>query len=115
MVDLDFGEVTRTVSLALIRGPDVTNLTEFSTSAIVRRLESWQVRLRKLEGERCRMRPLNGVMISGASDWPVSSANVFQAIYQAETRRSPEGVPDPSQRMPREAIATRTRETLHAR
>ena len=29
----------------------------------------------------------NSAIISGASDWPVSTANVFQAIYQAETRK----------------------------
>jgi predicted amidohydrolase YtcJ len=46
----------------------------------------------------------NGALISGASDWPVSTANVFQAMYQAETRKGPEGVLDPSQRMPREAM-----------
>jgi hypothetical protein len=46
----------------------------------------------------------NGGVISGASDWPVSSANVFWAIYQAETRSGPEGVLDPSQDMPREAM-----------
>ena len=46
----------------------------------------------------------NGGVISGASDWPVSSANVFWAIYQAETRKGPEGVLDPSQAMPREAM-----------
>jgi predicted amidohydrolase YtcJ len=46
----------------------------------------------------------NGAVISGASDWPVSSPNVFQAIYQAETRKGPEGVLDASQRMPREAM-----------
>jgi len=46
----------------------------------------------------------NGAIISGASDWPVSSANVFLAMYQAETRKGPEGVLDPSQRMPREAM-----------
>jgi predicted amidohydrolase YtcJ len=46
----------------------------------------------------------NGAVISGASDWPVSTANVFQAIYQAETRKGPQGVLDPSQRMPREAM-----------
>jgi len=46
----------------------------------------------------------NGGIISGASDWPVSSANVFWAIYQAETRKGPEGVLDPSQSMPREAM-----------
>jgi predicted amidohydrolase YtcJ len=46
----------------------------------------------------------NGGIISGASDWPVSTANVFRAIYQAETRRGREGVLDPSQAMPREAM-----------
>jgi predicted amidohydrolase YtcJ len=46
----------------------------------------------------------NGGIISGASDWPVSSANVFWAIYQAETRKGAEGVLDPSQAMPREAM-----------
>jgi predicted amidohydrolase YtcJ len=46
----------------------------------------------------------NGGVISGASDWPVSSANVFWAIYQAETRKGTEGVLDPAQAMPREAM-----------
>jgi hypothetical protein len=46
----------------------------------------------------------NGGVISGASDWPVSSANVFWAIYQAETRKGPEGVLDAAQDMPREAM-----------
>ena len=46
----------------------------------------------------------NGGVISGASDWPVSTANVFRAIYQAETRKGKEGVLDPSQAMPREAM-----------
>jgi predicted amidohydrolase YtcJ len=46
----------------------------------------------------------SGGIISGASDWPVSTANVFRAIYQAETRRGPEGVLDASQDMPREAM-----------
>ena len=46
----------------------------------------------------------SGGVISGASDWPVSSANVFLAIYQAETRRGSEGILDASQDMPREAM-----------
>ncbi len=45
-----------------------------------------------------------GGTISGASDWPVSSPNVFWAIYQAETRKGPEGVLDAAQCMPREAM-----------
>jgi len=46
----------------------------------------------------------SGAIIAGASDWPVSSANVFWAIYQAETRKGPEGVLDASQDMPRLAM-----------
>jgi predicted amidohydrolase YtcJ len=46
----------------------------------------------------------NGGTISGASDWPVSTANVFRGIYQAETRKGSEGVLDASQDMPREAM-----------
>jgi predicted amidohydrolase YtcJ len=42
--------------------------------------------------------------IAGASDWPVSTANPFEAIYQAETRDGPQGVLDAGQRMPREAM-----------
>jgi predicted amidohydrolase YtcJ len=45
-----------------------------------------------------------GATISGASDWFVSSPNVFWAIYQAETRKGAEGVLDASQSMPREAM-----------
>lgn len=57
----------------------------------------------------------NGGIISGASDWPVSTANVFKAIYQAETRRGPEGVLDPPQDMPREAMFyAYTRNSAHA-
>ena len=46
----------------------------------------------------------SGAVIAGASDWPVSSANPFLAIYQAETRRGVQGVLDETQRMPREAM-----------
>jgi predicted amidohydrolase YtcJ len=46
----------------------------------------------------------NGAIISGASDWPVSTANVFQGIYKAETRKGSEGVLDASQDMPRLAM-----------
>ena len=45
-----------------------------------------------------------GAIISGASDWPVSTANVFNGIYQAETRKGPEGVLDAAQDMPRLAM-----------
>jgi predicted amidohydrolase YtcJ len=46
----------------------------------------------------------NGGVISGASDWPVSTANIFRAIYKAETRKGNEGILDASQAMPREAM-----------
>ena len=45
-----------------------------------------------------------GGMIAGASDWPVSTANVYLAIYQAETRKGPAGVLIAGQRVPREAM-----------
>ena len=45
-----------------------------------------------------------GAIISGASDWFVSSPNVFEAIYEAETRKGTEGVLDAAQCMPREAM-----------
>jgi predicted amidohydrolase YtcJ len=42
-----------------------------------------------------------GATIAGGSDWYVSSPNPFLAIYQAETRKGPEGVLGPHERMPR--------------
>ncbi len=45
-----------------------------------------------------------GAIIAGASDWPVSTPNVFQAIYRAETRKGDKGILDPHQRVPREAM-----------
>jgi predicted amidohydrolase YtcJ len=45
-----------------------------------------------------------GGEIAGASDWPVSTANPFLAIYQAETRSGPQGVLNAAERMPREAM-----------
>lgn len=42
-----------------------------------------------------------GTIICGASDWPVSTANPFEAIYNAETRLGPKGVLDSTQCMPR--------------
>jgi len=59
-------------------------------------LYEWQYPARSILDE--------GGTIAGASDWPVSTANVFRAIYQAETRKGPEGVLDASQRVPREAM-----------
>ncbi len=45
-----------------------------------------------------------GATICGASDWPVSTANPFMAIYEAETRRGRLGVLDSTQCMPRLAM-----------
>ena len=57
----------------------------------------------------------NGGIISGASDWPVSTANIFRAIYQAETRKGKEGILDASQAMPRQAMfAAYTRNSAKA-
>jgi predicted amidohydrolase YtcJ len=47
-----------------------------------------------------------GVLVAGSSDWPVSSANPFEAIYQAETRSGSKGVLNAGERMPREAMLT---------
>ena len=46
----------------------------------------------------------SGGTLAGASDWPVSTANVFAAIYQAETRTRPLGVLNPDERVPRIAM-----------
>jgi predicted amidohydrolase YtcJ len=59
-------------------------------------LYKWQYRARSLLQA--------GAVICGASDWPVSSANPFRAIYNAETRLGPEGVLDSTQCMPRIAM-----------
>ncbi|MBS0380711.1 MAG: amidohydrolase [Proteobacteria bacterium] len=45
-----------------------------------------------------------GAIIAGASDWDVTTPNVFEGIYEAETRRGTEGVLDASQDVPREAM-----------
>jgi predicted amidohydrolase YtcJ len=46
----------------------------------------------------------SGGTLAGASDWPVSTANVFAAIYQAETRSGPLGTLNAAQRVPRMAM-----------
>jgi predicted amidohydrolase YtcJ len=46
----------------------------------------------------------SGGEIAGASDWPVSTANPFAAIFQAETRSGSQGVLNAAERMPREAM-----------
>ncbi len=56
-----------------------------------------------------------GATIAGASDWNVSTPKVFQAIYQAETRKGPEGVLNAEECMPRIAMLyAYTRNAAHA-
>ena len=45
-----------------------------------------------------------GATIAGASDWPVSTAEPFMAMYMAETRDGGEGVLFANQKMPRMAM-----------
>jgi predicted amidohydrolase YtcJ len=45
-----------------------------------------------------------GAVIAGASDWNVTTPDVFKGIYEAETRRGTAGVLDAGQDMPREAM-----------
>jgi len=45
-----------------------------------------------------------GAIMAGASDWPVSSANPFEAIYVAETRKGAKGVLNADEAMPRSAM-----------
>ena len=46
-----------------------------------------------------------GAVIAGASDWPVSTPDVFKAIYQAETRKGESGEAlDARQDLPRELM-----------
>ena len=45
-----------------------------------------------------------GTVICGASDWPVSTGNPFEAMYKAETRKGLKGVLDSAQCMPRIAM-----------
>ena len=42
-----------------------------------------------------------GTIVAGASDWPVSSANPFEAIHMAETRKGQKGVLEASEVMTR--------------
>jgi predicted amidohydrolase YtcJ len=46
----------------------------------------------------------NGAVICGASDWPVSSANPFEAMFVAETRMGSLGVLDVKQTVSRETM-----------
>ena len=47
----------------------------------------------------------SGTVIAGASDWPVSTPDVFKAIYQAETRKGESGEAlNAAQDLPRESM-----------
>jgi predicted amidohydrolase YtcJ len=47
----------------------------------------------------------SGAVIAGASDWPVSTPDVFKAIYQAETRKGESGEAlNAAQDLPRESM-----------
>jgi predicted amidohydrolase YtcJ len=74
-------------------GPDSIDLVKQYVDPA---LYAWQYPARSVLNE--------GGMIAGASDWPVSTANVFEAIYIAETRKGPAGILDANQRVPREAM-----------
>jgi len=45
-----------------------------------------------------------GAIICGASDWPVSTGNPFEAMYEAETRKGLKGVLDSTECLPRVAM-----------
>jgi predicted amidohydrolase YtcJ len=91
-----FREVGAIAALQLFWASAEPDTIELVKPYISPELYPWQYPARSLED--------NGATISGASDWPVSTPNVFLAIYQAETRKGPEGVLDASQRMPRDAM-----------
>jgi len=54
----------------------------------------------------------NGGTICGASDWPVSSANPFEAIFVAETRKGANGILNARETMTRKDMLQAY--TLHA-
>ena len=91
-----FRELGVIASFQLFWATAETDTIELVKPYIDPALYAWQYPARSVLDE--------GGTIAGASDWPVSTANVFRAIYQAETRQGPEGVLDASQRVPREAM-----------
>ncbi|WP_263263058.1 amidohydrolase [Pseudomonas sp. RIT-PI-S] len=46
----------------------------------------------------------HGATIAGASDWPVTTPDPWQAIYQAITRKGPKGVLAPTERLDRDTM-----------
>jgi predicted amidohydrolase YtcJ len=91
-----FGELGAIAALQLLWAEGDEDTIELMKPYVDPELYRWQYPARSLLDA--------GAIISGASDWFVSSPNVFWAMHRAETRNGPEGVLDPSQRMPREAM-----------
>ena len=91
-----FHELGVIASFQLYWARAMTDTIELVKPHIDPSLYAWQYPARSLLNE--------GGIIAGASDWPVSTANIFYAIYEAETRKGPMGVLDASQRVPREAM-----------
>ncbi len=91
-----FHELGVIASFQLYWARAMTDTIELVKPHIDPSLYAWQYPARSLLDE--------GGIIAGASDWPVSTANIFYAIYEAETRKGPMGVLDASQRVPREAM-----------
>jgi len=91
-----FRELGVIASLQLLWAQGETDSIELVKPYIDPEIYRWQYPARSLLDA--------GATIAGASDWAVSSANVFEAMYYAETRTGNEGVLDASQRMPREAM-----------
>ena len=91
-----FGELGVIASLQLLWAQGNSDAIEAVKPYIDPEIYRWQYPARSLLDA--------GATIAGASDWSVTSANVFEAIYYAETRKGDEGVLDASQRVPREAM-----------
>lgn len=91
-----FGQLGAVAALQLLWAEGDEDTVDLVKPYIDPALYEWQYPARSLLDA--------GAMISGASDWFVSSPNVFLAMYTAETRKGPKGVLDPSQRMPRDAM-----------
>jgi predicted amidohydrolase YtcJ len=91
-----FRELGVIASLQLLWAQGNSDAIEAVKPYIAPEIYRWQYAARSLLD--------SGATIAGASDWAVSSANVFEAMYYAETRKGDEGVLDARQRMPRAAM-----------
>ena len=91
-----FGQLGAIAALQLFWAEGDEDTVELMKPYVDPSLYQWQYPARSLLDA--------GATISGASDWSVSSPNVFWAMHRAETRKGPEGVLDANQRMPRDAM-----------